>query len=162
MAVVRERLSSSPPIERVSRQARRCVSAHRSGHDRPHVICVGQRSCLGELETALRMPVTCSTAATPEIAVLVSGEIMRQRSLFRDQIAWNDHVLRFLPDGPPAISGSPDGTRSPRPHLDPADLASLRFVNRPKGTPARTLLKNADVQGLMPGDQGYGHEIRNA
>ena len=134
------------------------------------LICVGQRDlALGELGNCLADAgylLHCCNASTIGAVLALRGNTCHAAAvaLPETRSAWNDHVLRFLPDVDLLrlqVARTELGIASTG-HLDPADLASLRFVNRPKGTPARTLFDEwLDGQGLDAGGiSGYGHEIR--
>lgn len=135
------------------------------------LVCVGQRDpALGELGNILSDDgylLHCCNASTVGAVLALRADTCHAASVVlpETRAAWNDQVLRYLPGADllrVQVAREELGIASAGP-LDADDsLTSLRFVNRPKGTAARTLFDEwLDRLGVDAGSvAGYGHEMR--
>ncbi len=136
------------------------------------LVCVGQRDpALAELRNLLSETgylLHCCNASTVGAVLAVRANTCHAASICipETEAAWNDQVLRYLPDVDllrVQVARTELGIASAG-LLDAGGLASLRFVNRPKGTAARILLDAwLDRQGIDAGRiAGYEQEVRTA
>jgi len=134
------------------------------------LVCVGQRDpALAELRNRLSETgylLHCCNASTMGAVLAVRANTCHAASISLPETgaAWNDQVLRYLPDVDllrVQVARTELGIASAG-LLDAGSLASLRFVNRPKGTAARIFLDAwLDRQGIDAGRiAGYEHEVR--
>ena len=134
------------------------------------LVCVGQRDpALAELQNCLAdlgYHLHCCNASTVGAVLAVRAKTCHAASVALPETgtAWNDLVLRYLPGVDllrVQVARTELGIVSAGP-LDAGSLASLRFVNRPKGTAARSLLDAwLDRQGIDAACiAGYEHEVR--
>ncbi|PKL61427.1 MAG: molybdopterin biosynthesis protein [Methanomicrobiales archaeon HGW-Methanomicrobiales-2] len=136
------------------------------------VVCVGQRDpALAELRNRLSETgylLHCCNASTMGAVLAVRANTCHAASISlpETETAWDNQVLRYLPDVDllrVQVARTELGIVSAGP-LDAGSLASLRFVNRPKGTAARIFLDAwLDRQGIDAGRiAGYEQEVRTA
>ncbi|WP_292518059.1 molybdopterin biosynthesis protein [Methanoculleus sp.] len=134
------------------------------------LICVGQRDpALGELGNCLSDAgylLHCCNASTIGAVLALRANTCHAATvaLPETRSAWNDQVLKLLPGVDllrVQVARTELGIASTG-HLDLDNPGSLRFVNRPKGTPARALFDEwLDGLGVDAGGiTGYNHEIR--
>ncbi len=134
------------------------------------LVCVGERvPALNELGNRLSDAgylLHCCNASTMGGVLAVRANTCHAASvaLPETESAWNDQVLRYLPDVDllrVQIARTELGIASAG-DLDAGSLESLRFVNRPKGTAARVFFDAwLDRQGIDAGRlAGYEHEVR--
>jgi putative molybdopterin biosynthesis protein len=134
------------------------------------LICVGVRdptiaelgNCLADAGYLLH----CCKASTMGAVLALRAKTCHAASvsLAETEAAWNDRVLRYLPGVDllrVQVARTELGLVSAG-DLDTDTLASLRFVNHPKGTAARALLDAwLDREGIDAGSiAGYGHEVK--
>ena len=135
------------------------------------LVCVGRRDpALGELGNCLSATgylLHCCNASTMGAVLAVRANSCHAASVCipETEAAWNDLVLRYLPGVDllrVQVTRTELGVVSTRP-LDAGGLASLRFINRPKGSAARVFLDAwLDGQGIDTGRiAGYEHEARS-
>lgn len=140
------------------------------------LICIGVRNqALTELQNVLSdhgYLFHCCNASTMGAVLGLRANTCHAASVCipETETAWNDQVLRFLPDIDLlrvqvartelgiVSAGDLDLDLDP----DAADLAGLRFINRPKGSAARVLLDAwLEERGIDTGRlAGYEHEAR--
>jgi putative molybdopterin biosynthesis protein len=134
------------------------------------IVCVGPRDpALAELGNCLSDAgylLHCCNASTIGAVLALRAKTCHAAtvSLPETGTAWNDLVLRYLPDADlirVQVARTELGIASAR-DLGPDDPETLRFVNRPKGTAARILFDAwLDRQGIEPaGVTGYENEVR--
>ncbi|MCK9276884.1 MAG: molybdopterin biosynthesis protein [Methanoculleus sp.] len=134
------------------------------------LICVGQRDpALSKLRNCLSdtgYMLHCCNASTVGAVLAIRAKTCHAASVCipETEAAWNDQVLRYLPEVDllrVQVARTELGVVSAS-DLDPGSVASLRFINRPKGSAARVFLDAwLDRQGIDPGRiTGYEHEVR--
>ena len=134
------------------------------------LVCIGQRSpALAELQNCLSDTgylLHCCNASTMGAVLAIRAKTCHAASVCipETEAAWNDLVLRYLPGVDllrVQVARTELGIISAG-DLDTDNLASLRFVNRPKGSPARILLDAwLDREGVDAGRlAGYENEVR--